>query len=81
MTPAVRRLRIQRALERGSLTSILEAAAELDRIGLNDALAVCAAVAREEPAEFDRYAVRWIATAIREWESQTLPRSSVPLGP
>jgi hypothetical protein len=61
--------RFQRALERGSLNSILAAAADLDRVGLNDALAICAAVAREEPAEFDRYAIRWIAAAINEWES------------
>ena len=64
--------RFQRALERGSLTSILAAAAELDRIGLNDSLAICAAVAREEPAEFDRYAIRWVAAAIKEWESLDL---------
>ncbi len=42
-------------------------------IELADALAVCAVVARQEPAEFDRYAVRWIAAAIKERDAVDLP--------
>lgn len=45
---------------------VLAAADELDRLDLDDALAICGVVARREPAEFDRYAVRWLAVAIRE---------------
>jgi hypothetical protein len=58
----------RRTLECGSLPAILAGAAALDHIELADAVAVCAAVARHEPASFDKFAVRWISRAIHERE-------------
>ena len=72
--------RFQRALERGSLTTVLTTAGELERIGLNDALAVCAAVAREDPAEFDRFALRWVEVALKEWETLDLATLITAIG-
>jgi hypothetical protein len=40
---------------------IRAAAAELPQVNLGDALAVCVAMSRAEPARFDRAAVRWLA--------------------
>ena len=63
----------RRALQRGSLTVVLSAAANLDHIDLKDALAICGLVARKEPAEFDRFAVRFIAAAIDDRRTVDLP--------
>ena len=51
----------QRALKTGNLTLIRNAAAELPRVDLGDALAVCVAIQEAEPERFERAALRWLA--------------------
>ena len=53
--------RFQRALETGNLNLIRAAAAELPRVDLADALAVCMAIRDAEPQRFERAALRWLA--------------------
>jgi len=53
--------RFQRALASGNLHLIRSAAAELPRVDLGDALAVCMAIREAEPARFERAALRWLA--------------------
>lgn len=52
--------RFQRALATGNLQLIRAAAAELPRVDLGDALAVCMAIRAAEPQRFER-AARWLA--------------------
>ena len=66
------RSRLRRALERGSLTTVLAAAAEVERLDLDEALAVCARVARDDPENFPRYAVRWVGLLVERRPSTTL---------
>jgi hypothetical protein len=53
--------RFQRALATGNLHLIRAAAAELPRVDLGDALAVCMAIRDAEPERFERAALRWLA--------------------
>jgi hypothetical protein len=53
--------RFQRALATGNLHLIRAAAAELPRVDLADALAVCMAIREAEPQRFERAALRWLA--------------------
>ena len=53
--------RFRRTLETGNLTLIRGAAAELPRVNLVDALAVCVAIRRAESERFERAALRWLA--------------------
>jgi ribosomal protein S7 len=53
--------RFQRALATGNLHLIRAAAAELPRVDLGDALAVCMAIRHTEPERFERAALRWLA--------------------
>jgi hypothetical protein len=53
--------RFQRALATGNLHLIRAAAAELPRVDLVDALAVCMAIRDAEPQRFERAALRWLA--------------------
>jgi hypothetical protein len=53
--------RFQRALATGNLNLIRAAAAELPRVDLDDALAVCMAIRDAEPERFERAALRWLA--------------------
>ena len=53
--------RFQRALATGNLNLIRVAAAELPRVDLGDALAVCMAIREAEPERFERAALRWLA--------------------
>ena len=52
---------VQRALATGNLNLIRVAAAELPRVDLGDALAVCMAIREAEPERFERAALRWLA--------------------
>ena len=45
----------------GNLMLIRAAAAELPRVDLGDALAVCMAIREAEPERFERAALRWLA--------------------
>jgi len=51
----------RRALRAGNLTVIRAAAAELPAINLEDALSICLLLAKQEPRNFERAALRWIA--------------------
>jgi hypothetical protein len=62
-------VRFQRALERGALPLVLATAAEVPRLSADDALAICARVAREDPASFDAYARRWLLKLVQEDET------------
>jgi len=53
--------RFRRALATGNLNIIRAAAAELPRVDLGDALAVCVAIREAEPERFERAALRWLA--------------------
>lgn len=53
--------RFQRVLATGNLNLIRVAAAELPRVDLGDALAVCMAIREAEPERFERAALRWLA--------------------
>jgi hypothetical protein len=64
--------RFRRALKTGNLTLIRNAAAELPRVDLADALAVCVAIRRAEPGRFERAALRWLARFCLERREATL---------
>jgi hypothetical protein len=53
--------RFQRALERGTPLLVRAAAAELPRIALADALAICLVFLDGEPDAYPRAAARWVA--------------------
>jgi hypothetical protein len=55
--PAYRVFR--RALDRGNATVALAAAADLERVGLDDALELLLLMLDSEPSRFDRAALRW----------------------
>ena len=58
--------RFRRALATGNATLVLEAAAELPKLGLDDALAVCLVLARERDPRYPRAAGRWLGRLILE---------------
>ena len=58
--------RFRRALDQGRLAPVITAAAELPRIGLDDALEVCVLMARESHPAYERAAVRWIGRLCAE---------------
>ena len=51
----------RRALSLGHLHLVRQAAAELPRVPLEDALTVVLLIARQEPERLERAAVRWLA--------------------
>lgn len=58
--------RFQRALQTGNLNLVEAAAAELPRIGLDDALVILALLADTGDPRFDRAAARWIGRLLVE---------------
>jgi hypothetical protein len=64
--------RLRRALKTGNLTLIRNAAAELPRVDLGDALAIYVAIRRAEPERFERAALRWLARFCLERRDATL---------
>ena len=52
-------MRFRRALDRGNVTEALSAAADLQFVGLAEALELTLLLADKEPEKFDRAAVRW----------------------
>ena len=64
--------RFRRALKTGNLTLIRNAAAELPRVDLSDALEVCVAIRNAEPDRFERAALRWLARFCVERRDATL---------
>jgi hypothetical protein len=53
--------RFQRALRIGRLSMVRAAAAELPRVDLTDALAICLLIEQQDETRFERAAVRWLA--------------------
>ena len=70
--------RFKRALEGPSIALIRSAATELDRIELDDGLAICLAFLDLEPQTFPRAATRWVARLALE-RRLTLPESQLAL--
>ena len=58
--------RFQRALRTGNLALVEAAAAELPRIGLDDALTILALLADAGDPRFDRAAARWVGRLLVE---------------
>src|SRR2546430_11335061 len=72
--------RFRRALALRDLDLIRHAAAELPRVPLADAAAVCALLADGEPGRFDRAACRWLARYCVEAPNVTLVTIGEALG-
>ncbi len=53
--------RFQRALRIGRLPLVRAAAAELPRVDLHDALAICLLIERQDGERYERAVVRWLA--------------------
>src|SRR3712207_2914631 len=53
--------RFQRALRIGRLSTVRAAAAELPVIDLDDALAICLLIERQDGERYERAVVRWLA--------------------
>ena len=53
--------RFQRALRIGRLSMVRAAAAELPRVDLHDALAICLLIERQDGERYERAVVRWLA--------------------
>ena len=64
--------RFQRALRLGHLDQIRDAAAELPRVDLVDALAVCLLMSAQRDPRHDRAATRWLARFALERQGVTL---------
>ena len=58
--------RFQRALRIGRLSMVRAAAAELPRIDLDDALAICLLIERQDGERYERAVVRWLARLATE---------------
>lgn len=58
--------RFRRALDSRNATAALSAAAELEHVGLADALELCLLLRDRDPKRFDRAALRWHARYCRE---------------
>ena len=72
--------RFRRALALRDLDLIRHAAAELPRVPLADAAAVCALLADSEPGRYDRAACRWLARYCVETPDVTLEAIDEALG-
>src|SRR5205809_7741636 len=58
--------RFTRAVANGNLRGAEMAARELGRLGLDDALRLCLLLAVQDPARFDRAALRWLERFLAE---------------
>jgi hypothetical protein len=56
----------KRALARGDLAGVRAAAAELPRVPLDDAFAICLLILEHQPNHYERAAVRWLARVMAE---------------
>jgi len=72
--------RFRRALNTGNLAVIRNAAAELPTMDLDDALAVCAVMARNGDPAFDRAAARWAARYCLERPNAGMAQLRAALG-
>jgi hypothetical protein len=58
--------RFRRALDRGNLADALSSAAELEHVGLADALELCLLLREAQPERFQKAALRWHGRYCRE---------------
>jgi hypothetical protein len=58
--------RFRRALDRGNVLEALSSAAELEHVGLSEALELCLLLRNKEPARYTQAALRWHARYCRE---------------
>jgi hypothetical protein len=59
-------MRFRRALDRGNVTEALSAAAQLEHVGLADALELCLLLRDQAPERFPRATLRWHGRFCRE---------------
>jgi hypothetical protein len=59
-------MRFRRALDRGNVTEALSSAAELEHVGLAEALELTLLLADRDPGKYERAALRWHARFVRE---------------
>ena len=71
--------RFRRALDSGNATAALSAAAELEHVGLADALSLCLLLVDGRPARFEAAAVRWHSRYCRETRGVTLDEAQAVL--
>jgi hypothetical protein len=68
----------RRALERGSLTGVRVAVANLPGPPqLDDALVICLLVRDQEPGRYERAAVRWLGRLLLEKRGVSLPHAEL----
>jgi hypothetical protein len=72
--------RFRRALDTRNPTLVLAAAAELQRVELHDALAICLILLDGGSARYERAAVRWLARFCLEAPGLGLKETAVVLG-
>lgn len=72
--------RLRRALDRGSVTEALSSAAELEHVGLTEALELCLLLVDKSPERFGRAALRWHGRYCREWRDVDLDEGFAVLG-
>jgi hypothetical protein len=59
-------MRFRRALDRGNVTEALSAGAELEHVGLTEALELCLLLRDKAPDRYGRAALRWHGRYCRE---------------
>ena len=68
-------MRFRRALDRGNVTEALSAAAELQFVGLAEALELTLLLADDQPDKYERAAGRWHARFLQEVPNVSLRES------
>ena len=72
--------RLQRALRTGDPLLVRAAAAEMPRVGLDDALAICLVLLDTEPARYEPAAVRFLGRLLIERRGLTLADAQLAAG-
>jgi hypothetical protein len=72
--------RFRHALDKGLATQALLAARELEHVGLADALELVLLLGDQEPARFERAALRWHARFVAEVRTMGLGEAAAVLG-
>jgi hypothetical protein len=71
--------RLRRALERENAVVAWAAAAELERVPLPEALALCLLLVRSDAARYERAALRWHARLCREVRGLSIDEAALSL--
>jgi hypothetical protein len=71
--------RFRKALDRGNVTEALSAAAELQHVGLTEALELCLLLHDKAAEKYGRAAVRWHSRCVRELPGLTIEDSQAVL--